>query len=230
MWALVPIKSFRTAKSRLGPMMSPAFRESLARAMAADVLDVLSRCAGLTDVAICSADPEVHAFGRERGCRVIVETPEPQGLNAAVARAADHLRQAGAGHMMVVHGDLPLLTGNDITTFLTAYSRTTDDVLAITPDRRNDGSNLVMWPLKSSFTSSYGPDSFTRHLQQAHETGLRSLVCRLPGAEWDVDRMEDLAPLLTGAWGRCGPATRMALRSLRPRRARQTDYLMGALA
>lgn len=233
MWALVPIKSFRTAKSRLSPMMSPAVREALARAMAADVLDVLTRCRKFAHVAVCSADPEVLAFGRQRGCLGIAETVVPQGLNAAIARAADHLRRAGAGHMMVVHGDLPLLSGEDVAAFVTAYSRATDDVLAITPDRHDDGSNLVMWPLGSGFTGSYGPNSFARHLDQAQACGLRPLVCRLPGAEWDVDRMEDLSPLITGAWGTwgsCGPATRRVLQSLRPQRARPIDHLMGALA
>lgn len=230
MWALVPMKSFRAAKTRLDPLVSPANRQALARAMAADVLDVLLRCPDLDGVAICSPDPEVLAFARARGCTVIPETFGTGGLNEAVAMSAAQLRETGTGHIMVVHGDLPMVSGDEITALLIAYRKAQDPAIAVTPDRRGDGSNLLIWPLNSGFVSSYGPDSFSRHLQQAHRLGLHPLVQDLAGAAWDVDRMEDLVPLMTSRWHRCGPATRSILQTIRHQTLQQTQQFTGVSA
>jgi 2-phospho-L-lactate guanylyltransferase len=50
-------------------------------------------------------------------------------------------------------------------------------------------------PTATSFSFSYGPGSFSRHLAEAEATGLPVRVERVPSLAWDVDVPGDLIGL-----------------------------------
>ncbi len=62
MWAIVPIKTFESAKQRLASVLSPDERRSLMLAMARDVLTALARCQRLTGILIVSRTHEADAL------------------------------------------------------------------------------------------------------------------------------------------------------------------------
>ncbi|MCU0274145.1 MAG: 2-phospho-L-lactate guanylyltransferase [Acidimicrobiales bacterium] len=175
---LVPLKGFRRAKARLAGRLDDDARADLAERMAAQVL----AAAAPLPVLVVSDDAEVDAWAVARGAAVLAQR-EP-GLNAAVTEGVAHLAASGFTVAVVAHGDLPLATG------LAALVGTPG--VTLVPDRRRDGTNVLVVPTDAGFTFAYGPGSFARHLAEAHRLGLPVREVEDPALAWDVDEPDDL--------------------------------------
>ena len=176
---LVPVKSFHDAKVRLAPALSPARRAQLARRMA----DKVVASAGKLPVAVVCDDREVAGWARSAGALVIWEPG--RGLNGAVQDGVRRLAGFGVELVIVAAGDLPL--ASDLS-WVGDFRGIT-----IVPDRHGDGSNVIAVPASAGFSFSYGPGSFSRHLQEAKRTGVAFRVVRDTPLAWDVDVPDDLA-------------------------------------
>lgn len=175
---LIPVKAFSRAKLRLAPALSPPDRRHLAREMATRVVG----SAGGLPVAVVCDDDEVADWARSLGAEVLWE---PQrGLNGAVQAGVRRLRALGAASTLVAAGDLPLATE--------LQSLTTFAGITIVPDRRRDGTNVIVLPATADFEFAYGPGSFLRHLVAARRSGAAVRVLHSSPLAWDVDLPEDL--------------------------------------
>ena len=215
MFALIPVKSFAKAKQRLSSVLDETARSHLAEAMLRDVLAALRNQSAISAAAVCTADPAVISVADEFGLEVLADT-EQGGLNASVAAATESLAERGVSEVMVIHGDLPLLTSEELGTFIAAHRAIGRRAVTVTPDRRHDGSNLLAWDPSLQFTPAYGPASFQRHLQQATRLGLMPVVCELPGAGFDVDETADYVSLIEQL-RQLPPATRRMLEAFTQR-------------
>jgi 2-phospho-L-lactate guanylyltransferase len=166
---LVPIKGFGVAKERLAAVLDGPARAELARRMAAQVL----AAAAPLPVAVVTADDEVAAFADEHGAAVV----DDPGVDALAA--------AGFDEVVVAHGDLPQAAG------LAALTGA-GDTCTLVPDRRGDGTNVLVVPASSGFRFAYGPGSFARHVAEAERLGLVVRAVRDARLGWDVDLPEDL--------------------------------------
>jgi len=178
---LVPVKAFHRAKVRLAPALSPERRRDLARQMATRVV----ASAGGLPVAVVCDDEEVAGWAESLGATVVWEPG--RGLNQAVTEGVRHLGSLGVAAVIVAAGDLPLVT--DVT-WVADF-----DGVTLVPDRREDGTNVIGLPAATSFTFSYGPGSFARHVEEAHRSGMPVRVVRSAALAWDVDLPEDLVGL-----------------------------------
>ena len=113
LWALVPIKAFDNAKTRLSAALSARQRHDFARAMAARVVGELRRERAIAGVAIVTDDHDVAAFGRRLGAQVIREEG-PSTLTQAVAGGVRELFGSGAAAVLVLPADIPLIRVDDI--------------------------------------------------------------------------------------------------------------------
>jgi 2-phospho-L-lactate guanylyltransferase len=189
---LVPVKAFRLAKLRLAPALDGPARHRLARDMATAVVGA---GAPLPVTVVCD-DDEVAEWARRLGAEVL--WAPGLGLDAAVAEGVGHLAGRGVGRVVVAHGDLPLARG-------LAPLADGHDGVTLVPDRREDGTNVVVVPAASGYGFSYGPGSFARHVAEAERLGLALRVLRPPELTWDVDLPADLAfGRHLAAWPSCG--------------------------
>lgn len=181
---LIPIKSFRRAKLRLAPTLGREQREELARRMAARVVTA----ARPLPVAVVCDDDDVASWAHARGADVV--WAPGLGLNGAVQHGVSRLGETGALEVIVAHGDLPLA---DDLSRLAGFPG-----LTLVPDRRDDGTNVLVVPTGIDFTFSYGAASFARHRDEADRLVLPYRVLRDPRLAWDVDVPADLEDL---TWG-----------------------------
>lgn len=185
--AVVPIKSFTQAKGRLQPALNADDRERLAITTATGVLRALQ---GVPTVVICDdeavADLAVHC-----GCEPLVTMT--RGLNAVVAEAMEHLHHRGVARVMVAHADLP--RPEALATIAAGRQ------LAIVPDHRLDGTNVLILPTDEARCVAYGPGSFRRHLGAltalARDRRLRLDVIRDHQLGLDLDHPSDLSHPVT---------------------------------
>lgn len=197
MQVLLPLKEFAAAKQRLAGILSAAERAQLFEAMVEDVLQVLTQHSSITRIAICSRDQAARWLASYYGVEFIDESALPAfDLNEAVNSAASEIFARGENDLLVVHGDLPLLSAADITAFLSAHNNE-NIAVTIAPDRRGTGTNLLAWRGLSQFITHYGENSFQHHCAQARELNVEPTICNLAGARCDIDEPDDLSTLLS---------------------------------
>jgi 2-phospho-L-lactate guanylyltransferase len=183
----IPLKGFDTAKGRLSGHLSGDRRALLARATA-ERLIAAGRDAGFT-VAIATPSEDVRRWAHSHAVDLIAEPPGG-GLDGAAAAIA------GSGDpWCVVHGDLPLVTANDLT--LVRHHLLAEGNV-ISPSR-DGGTNALGGSGAMRF--SYGPGSFARHLAVLADRS--PVVIVTAGLTIELDTVGDLkaaAGLPAGSW------------------------------
>jgi len=180
---LVPVKALAAAKGRLAPWLSPLERRLLAIAMFEDVVAALQATPGLAAPLVVSPDREMWRRAEAIGCRVVEEPAGGEGLNAALARAAE---KAGDDGLLVVAADLPLASAAGLQRVLEAAALA-PVVVVVVPSHDGDGTNVLAWREPASFAPRFGPGSATRHLSVPGAVRVDD-----PQLAMDVDTVEDL--------------------------------------
>ena len=158
-------------------------------------LEKLLACERIERVLVVSSDAEALALATQSGAAMLVESET--GLNPALTEAQAHATLKGAGSLLVVAGDLPLLDESDIDAIVTA-SEEVDVVIA--PDRLRQGTNALMLRPADAIAFGFGELSFQRHIDKAAAGRLSTLEVSRPGLAFDVDFPQDWQDLLTTGW------------------------------
>jgi 2-phospho-L-lactate guanylyltransferase len=189
--ALVPMKDLVQAKSRLAGLLRPAERRALAQAMVEDVLSVLCCHGNIARITILSDDPGAGLLARKYGAQVWPESMlGAHGLNSLVQAASERLLADGAQPLVVLHGDLPLLTAADISAVLSGQRDLQG--LIIGCDRQGRGTNLLGFDAASMPRFCFGIDSCAAHVTSARDAGVPVEILHRAGISMDVDEAADL--------------------------------------
>ncbi len=191
-WAVVPVKSFEKAKTRLAGVLDDETRRSLSEWLLVRTLDVLRSVPAVETTVVVSADPQALVLARRCGALALDEGL-PSGLNPAVARATDVASTQGAQRVLVLPADLPVVERADIEALVAAAPPPPSLVLA--PDRQHSGTNAMLVAPPGLIEYAFGTESFARHRKLAQAAGARVVVCERPGLGLDLDGPPDLALL-----------------------------------
>jgi 2-phospho-L-lactate/phosphoenolpyruvate guanylyltransferase len=189
LWAIIPVKPLRRGKSRLQSQFSQEERISLNKKLLIHSIQTLVKIEDIAHVMVISRDPEALSIAREHGARTVSED-SGSDLNKALNIATALVSSLGATGVLVIPADIPQLKKEDVQ--LLINSANISPVVVVTPDYNEEGTNglLVMPPGKIEY--QYGKNSFSRHLAQAKEKGIPSIIMKLESMEHDVDYPEDL--------------------------------------
>jgi len=212
--AVLPIKSFGAAKTRLAALLGSGSRQAVAQAMFCDTLYALRRVRGLDAIAVVTSDTVAESAATGHGVMLLRDDREG-GHNAAVGIGIRHALAGGFDRVLLVPGDTPLLDPGEISALL-ERSETAGRAVAIVPDRHGSGTNGLLISPPDAFSPSFGEDSLARHVGQADAAGLSHSVEPLASLALDVDTPDDLAELSAAleAGRGAAPLTRGAMRQL----------------
>ena len=196
--AVLPVKRFELAKTRLGDALSDADRRRLARAMVADVLDALIAAPELGGVAVITNEPAVAELARDAGAAVLAD-PREAGQSAAALVGIARARAGGFDRALLVPGDCPALDGATLRARLAPP--TPAPSVTIVADRHGLGTNALLLAPPDVIEPGFGEGSFERHRQRAQAAGAEWRVAALPALELDIDTPADLAALRRSAAG-----------------------------
>ncbi len=189
LWAIVPVKPLRTAKSRLSAVLTKDEREILSQQMLINTLDLLREVKEIERTLVVSRDTKALSIARKHGARTVTENGAPE-LNNALARATVVAQQYDISGVLVIPADLPLMRVDDVEKLI---GRATDPpVVVIAPDRHGRGTNALLSSPPGLIEYDFGTDSFERHVARAKAAGVRLVVCENPSIGLDVDLPEDL--------------------------------------
>jgi 2-phospho-L-lactate guanylyltransferase len=177
------------AKRRLAPALSARECRHLVSTMLSDVLAVLAGSTGVSGILVVSSDPAVADLARSFGARCLTDHSD-EGLLSACAGASAHLSGEGADGVMVVPGDLPLLSPDDIARVAAAAG--VSPAVVLSPDRNDSGTNLVAMRPAGAVPYLFGENSFSLHVSAARERGIEPAVIRSRTLGLDIDTRDDL--------------------------------------
>ncbi|HEX4351895.1 MAG TPA: 2-phospho-L-lactate guanylyltransferase [Polyangiales bacterium] len=190
-FALIPMKRFDQAKSRLRGQLSDGARDALARSMFARVLAAADGCSAIDRVAVLTNGDEVARLAADAGAHVLPDPNPPlDSLGALIDRAWSQLPALGAERAVVLMADLPYLDASDVAALAAALDGSD---LALVKDRRGHSTNALALRLPARFASAFGQaESYRLHLARATEHGLVVAQLDQPRIAHDVDIPEDL--------------------------------------
>lgn len=183
-WTVIPVKASPESKSRLAKVLDAEARTALVDAMLARVVDAASRATNISRV--CLLGPS-----REGQPEELMLLAEPGGgLNAAVQSALAEVARRGAGRVVFIAADLPLVSTQELELLAAAPA----GEIAIASDRHGTGTNAISLPLPEAkgFSFAFGPDSFAKHQAEAGRLGLKVEEIRSRGLARDIDEPADL--------------------------------------
>ena len=185
--AVIPLKDPVNGKTRLSSALATPLRMQLIRAMLEHVASCLATSRHIAEVNVLTSRPYLVP----RGCAYLCD--EGLDLNSAVTHAARELRARGAtGTLLVLHGDLPFVTPQEIGDLIAASG---EDVIVAAPDSADVGTNALTFSLSREVTPRFGACSLAAHSEAARAAGMAFKVLRRPGLANDIDEPSQLATL-----------------------------------
>jgi 2-phospho-L-lactate/phosphoenolpyruvate guanylyltransferase len=190
-FALVPLKAFALAKTRLDGVLTRGECAQLAEHMARDVLRALKATPEIAGLGILGNGPGLCELAAEAGARHL---PEPEGgdYRSALAAAATELTQHGTGRLLVLPGDLPTLSSAAVRALLASHR----EGVTVCTAARDGGTNALVLTPPDAIPFLFGPDSARRHLEAATAAGIPGRAASLPAFTRDIDTPDDLQWLL----------------------------------
>jgi 2-phospho-L-lactate guanylyltransferase len=189
--AILPVKSFKDAKQRLGAGFDPGTRRLLAEAMLADVLVALRRARSIDRVLVVSGDHRAQQIAGAYGAMLLDE--DDRGHNYAAARGVRRALDESIERVLLVPGDCPALSPAEVDDLLARQAE--PPYVLIVPDRHGTGTNALLLRPPDALDPSFGPGSRDRHVDDARAAGINHEVVPLPSFALDVDTPEDLEHL-----------------------------------
>lgn len=189
---LVPAKPMGRAKTRLAATLSAEARIALYTDMLRHVLRTAKQCQAIDQVWVVSRCPHVANLAASQQITFIPE-PDLSSLAPDLQEVVDHgigeVRRLQAAPILVVMGDLPHLTADD----LAGMAKCLDTHRAVAaPDRHRCGTNGIGFAAHSQCSTRFGrSDSFQAHLRQFEHHGLATATWNSPGVALDIDTPDD---------------------------------------
>ncbi|MEA2423841.1 MAG: 2-phospho-L-lactate/phosphoenolpyruvate guanylyltransferase [Thermoleophilaceae bacterium] len=211
--AILPVKSFGSAKQRLGSLLGAGSRHALAQAMFQDVLSSLRKVESIEQIVVVASEPSVEFETEEQ--IVLLEDDIQDGQSAAALIGIRWALDAGFDRVLMVPGDTPLLAFAEVEALLTG-AEADGTAVVVVPDRHDTGTNALLLSPPTAIAPGFGPNSRDRHIAAAQAAGVSHRVERVPSLIFDVDTSEDLAVVAAAIDEQrtVAPRTRGALRQL----------------
>lgn len=194
-FAIVPVKRFENAKTRLSSMLDTEDRIRLSSLMLEDTLQILSVAPPLTQVIIVSADKRADEIATKHGAKFLPEEKE-NGVNSAVALADGYcIEKEAADATIVIPHDLPLLD-TIVISKACELAEKESTCIVICPSVRYDGTNMLLRKPPSVIGTFYETDSYNMHVRTAIKLGIPVKPLLSKSLMYDIDTPEDALQLI----------------------------------
>ncbi|HSE83728.1 MAG TPA: 2-phospho-L-lactate guanylyltransferase [Thermodesulfobacteriota bacterium] len=193
-FALVPVKDLSKAKERLSPILSQRERSALAHAMLEDVLMALKGSRLLDRLFVVTSDENAIEIATRLGAEIIKEKSQ-EGESRSVDYASVICKDMGAESVLVIPGDAPLVTSQDVD-FILEKEKPYSSVILV-PSRDEMGTNAILRKPPDAIPSRFGYDSFRKHIGEAKQKNIPYEIHKIPSIALDIDEPEDLMLLIS---------------------------------
>jgi len=192
--AIVPVKDLSRAKERLSPVLSQSDRTRIAYIMLEDVLTALRGSKLLTKLFVVTVDELAMELAGSLGIEAIRETKQ-ESESSSIDHSSNVCKELGAECVLVIPGDVPLITPEDVDYILEREKPYPSAILV--PARDWLGTNAILRRPPDVFPSRFGYDSFRKHIDEAKKIGIEFDIFHMPRIALDIDEPKDLTLFLS---------------------------------
>jgi 2-phospho-L-lactate/phosphoenolpyruvate guanylyltransferase len=185
------VKRFSAAKQRLAAGIDDERRAAVVAAMLADVLEAIGEARSIERTIVVTSEPAAANLTAGAGAEVLPDPDEGGHSGAALAGIA-HARELGAGCVVLLPGDCPLLDPRELERLLTGMP---ERYVAVVPDRHGTGTNALALAPPEAIRPAFGEGSRARHVAAAREAGMPYAIEELPSLALDLDTPADVVAL-----------------------------------
>jgi 2-phospho-L-lactate guanylyltransferase len=181
--AILPVKRFSAAKSRLGASgVAETLRERLARAMVADVLLALASSDAIERTIVVTREPSLAAVAEQHGA-LILEDRDDDGQSAAVALGVSRALHDGFARVLCIPGDCPALDPSELDALLAAADARAAQDARHTADARDmaDAGDAAA-ARKAAAQANGSVQAEVVIVPDRHDTGTNGLLLTPPDA------------------------------------------------
>jgi len=204
--AILPVKRLGAAKRRLGTGLDDLQRRDLVLAMAGDVLEAIGEARTVERTIVVTGEPGVEEIAVEAGAEVLPD-PADTGHSEAALLGIELAAAAGAGCVVLLPGDCPMLDPRELDNLLTGIP---ERFVAVVPDRHGSGTNALVLSPPDAIRPAFGEGSRERHVEAAREAGLPYSEEGIASLALDLDTPADIIALTTALDAGRGRAPRTA--------------------
>ncbi len=194
--ALIPVRDFRTGNSRLAQTLDENTRNLLGRWMIERVLKAVGNAERIDEIAVVSDSAEVLTLAGEYGAVGLFQ--KSGGLNHDLEIGRTWARERNTLSLLIVHGDLPFLTSEEVNAFIEERARPENSGRDIRIAKSKDGGTTALFtqPI-DAVPFLFGERSFEKHSDAARDGHSDPLSFKSFGFAHDIDSPEDLEFLLS---------------------------------
>jgi 2-phospho-L-lactate/phosphoenolpyruvate guanylyltransferase len=189
--AILPVKRFGEAKSRLAGGLDAERRSALAAAMLEDALEAIGAARTIERTIVVTREPRAVELAQAAGAETLSDFADEGHSEAALAGlAAAEARGAGCAVLLPI--DCPLLDPRELDRLLTGVPEL---YVAVVPDRHGSGTNALVLAPPSAIRPAFGEGSRARHVAAARAAGVPYGVEELASLGLDLDTPADVVAL-----------------------------------
>lgn len=193
-YLLIPIKNLDFANERLSAVLNQKDRTALAYEMLKDVFEAASQSTLPDKIAVVTLDKNAMLMADKLDFAIINEENQ-ESESSSVDYALKVCKEMGAESVLVIPGDAPLITAQDIDFVIDKVKDHPHVIMVPAADKL--GTNAILRKPPDVITSMFGHDSFRKHKEQADDKNIPYEVYELPNIALDIDEPADIEQLKT---------------------------------
>ena len=181
--AIIPVRFLPSTKHRLAHSFNTVQRKQLVHSMLEDVLHAIQQSTLISRSIIVTSDENFLTSYPNPG--IGLQRSEIYGLNQELTEFINSLSSKETGHILIILGDLPLLTGVVLDDFIRSGLQSTRPVIA--QDWKRIGTNLIFFTYPLAFKLQFGENSFEKHMVELQSKGFDPIVYHAMETALDID-------------------------------------------
>jgi 2-phospho-L-lactate guanylyltransferase len=188
--AIIPVKSFSKAKTRLN--LPQIQKEDLCLKMFDEVLRTISSCKSIDKILVVSNDEQAIKLSKQYNTMHIFDNET--GVNDAMDLANQYLIDKKYDCSIMFPQDIPIMKSSDIDNIFNFFKSETG--VLIVPSRQFNGTNALLQSPVAIMNTQYERGSYKHQLDAAKTVTKNTSIALIRRIMLDIDDLSDLSLML----------------------------------
>ena len=185
--AIIPVKSFSKAKTRL--TISSEKTVDICKLMLGEVLQTISTNKKIDNTIIVSHDQSAFDIGKKFGVIEVFDELE-SGVNNAITLADEYISDSEFGTSIILPQDIPFFNSSDLDNLFSFFQR--KNSIIVVPSRQFNGTNSLIRNPSRVMTTRYDEGTYKSHLDQAKCNNVDFSLVLIRRLMLDIDSQNDI--------------------------------------
>jgi 2-phospho-L-lactate guanylyltransferase len=184
--AIIPVKSFSKAKTRLS--ISSEKTVDICKIMLNEVLQTISSTNKIDNTIIVSRDESAFDIGKKFNVIQVFDESE-SGVNNAISLVDDYISDSEFDTSVILPQDIPFFNTSDLDNLFSFFQKNS---VIIVPSRHFNGTNALLRNPAKIMTTRYDEGTYKSHLDQAKSSKIDLSLLLIRRLMLDIDAKVDI--------------------------------------